>query len=785
MTAVRPFRQTGKQRLLSIICAAAASLSLNAAEPIGLNFTSATGQLMAPNETAGVISQGNWNSVQAQDWGGGDSHWVDAYDANGVMVLNSALPNSGWMWHAENSVTCSGSDDQKMMSGGFLLGGQRGQHSIAVENLPTDYPAAGYDLYIYFGPGTIPGTIWLWDDAQNGNLLATIDLSGLNFISYADAGGYVEATNYIVVKGLTGPNFGIDATKNTLVIAGVQIVPPQVVVPVAITTQPQAASTVVNQPFTLNVTATGHPINYQWRKDGSDIQGAISNTYSVALAQLTDSGTYSVRVYNSSNSIISSNAVVTVSPDTVKPLLLAAKGSQSLDQVTLSFTKPLDAIVAQNVANYTISPNVSVSAAIVVANTNIVLTTSPEAESTQYTVTVNGVKDLSGNTVATNSTAQFWSFTSVDTVPPTVVAVIGSATLDKLTVTFSEAVTGATATNLANYTLSGGVTIIGVAVVDSTHVLITTSAQAPDTEYRLTVNGIMDLAGNVIARDNKFYFWSAGPVIGLNFTSFTGSLMDPSETAGVISQRNWNSVHGQDWGGGDSHWLDVYDGNGVKVIDSTMPNSGWMWHAEGSVTCSGSDDQQMMSGGFLLGGKRSQHSISIEGLSTGFTAAGYDLYIYFGDGTIPGTIWLWDDAQSGTLVQTIYLTNLVFASYALVGGYEDATVDNTGNYIVIRGLTQPNFGIDATKNTLVIAGVQVVQKHLVTSPPLLTIARQSDGTVLVSWPTSPTGFSLQQRTSVGAGAWGAFTGQVSVQGAQSVAVVPPQGSVSMFYRLSR
>jgi hypothetical protein len=124
-----------------------------------------------------------------------------------------------------------------------------------------------------------------------------------------------------------------------------------------------------------------------------------------------------------------------------------------------------------------------------------------EATGATYTLpfasaSANGAKF---KVVATNPTGSATSAEATltvtsDTVKPTIVSVSGNGDFNGVLVTFSEPVTEATASNPANYSLSGGLTISAVTVVSPTKVLLTTSAQTPGTSFTLTVNGVQDLA---------------------------------------------------------------------------------------------------------------------------------------------------------------------------------------------------------------------------------------------------------------------------------------------------
>ncbi len=86
-----------------------------------------------------------------------------------------------------------------------------------------------------------------------------------------------------------------------------------VLVPASITTHPQSQSVLPGANVTFSVTASGDsPLNYQWRFNGTNIVGATNSDLILTNVQLTTSGNYSVFVSNSVNSVVSSNAVLSV-----------------------------------------------------------------------------------------------------------------------------------------------------------------------------------------------------------------------------------------------------------------------------------------------------------------------------------------------------------------------------------------------------------------------------------------------------------------------------------------
>ena len=80
-----------------------------------------------------------------------------------------------------------------------------------------------------------------------------------------------------------------------------------------ISTQPAAQSVVVGQTASFSVTATGTVPTYQWRKNGSNISGATSSTYTTPVTVIGDDGAFfTVVVSNSAGTVTSSSATLSV-----------------------------------------------------------------------------------------------------------------------------------------------------------------------------------------------------------------------------------------------------------------------------------------------------------------------------------------------------------------------------------------------------------------------------------------------------------------------------------------
>ena len=81
----------------------------------------------------------------------------------------------------------------------------------------------------------------------------------------------------------------------------------------SITSQPQSLTRNVGQSATFTVTATGTSLTYQWKKNGGNISGATSTSYTISSVVTGDAGNYTVVVSGACGSpVTSSTAVLTV-----------------------------------------------------------------------------------------------------------------------------------------------------------------------------------------------------------------------------------------------------------------------------------------------------------------------------------------------------------------------------------------------------------------------------------------------------------------------------------------
>jgi uncharacterized delta-60 repeat protein len=167
--------------------------------------------------------------------------------------------------------------------------------------------------------GTAP-IIYQW--YFNGSALpdATNSLLHLSNVQSAQAGNYS-----VSVANVAGSETSTDAILT-------------VIIPPAITGQPQDRSVIAGQTVTLNVAVAGSgPLTYQWSLDGSPLAGATNSALVLAPAQTSDSGHYCVTVTNTAGMAVSAAAAVSVAA----PVTLSnSSSSLSPNGFTFQFSAP-------------------------------------------------------------------------------------------------------------------------------------------------------------------------------------------------------------------------------------------------------------------------------------------------------------------------------------------------------------------------------------------------------------------------------------------------------------
>jgi hypothetical protein len=193
----------------------------------------------------------------------------------------------------------------------------------------------------------------------------------------------------------------------------------------SIVSEPQDQSIGENAPLTITAEISGSPNIYQWYKDGvaldpaktnadgtlyypkSVVQGANKATLYVSMAGTKDSGKYKLVATNPLGSVTTREAVITVVNDTVAPTITSSTVGRtpSISYIRVDFSEQVTAETAGDANNYKLSGGINVTSAQAVSSTAAVVYCDPLATNTTYTLTVNGVKDISSNanTIAANT----------------------------------------------------------------------------------------------------------------------------------------------------------------------------------------------------------------------------------------------------------------------------------------------------------------------------------------------------------------------------------------------
>ena len=147
--------------------------------------------------------------------------------------------------------------------------------------------------------GTSPGYQW----KLNGKNIDGATSSTYTTPATSSADIAAELVYSVVVSNSAGTVTSSDAR---LTVSAMPVAP-------AISTQPAAQTVATGQTATFSVTATGTTLRYQWQKNGKDIDGATSSTYTTDAALMgDDAAVFVVVVSNSLGSVTSSNARLTV-----------------------------------------------------------------------------------------------------------------------------------------------------------------------------------------------------------------------------------------------------------------------------------------------------------------------------------------------------------------------------------------------------------------------------------------------------------------------------------------
>ncbi len=152
-----------------------------------------------------------------------------------------------------------------------------------------------------------PGTSATFTVAASGNAPAFQWRKNGSNIGGATSNSYTIAS--VVVGDAGSYDCVVTDTCNTITSNAATL---SVSTPVSVTSHPSTVTTCPGSPATFTVAAAGSSPTYQWRKNGSNIGGATSNSYTIASVVAGDAGNYDCVVTGSCNNVTSNQAALTV-----------------------------------------------------------------------------------------------------------------------------------------------------------------------------------------------------------------------------------------------------------------------------------------------------------------------------------------------------------------------------------------------------------------------------------------------------------------------------------------
>ncbi|RUS45230.1 Ig-like domain-containing protein [Cohnella sp. AR92] len=193
-----------------------------------------------------------------------------------------------------------------------------------------------------------------------------------------------------------------------------------------------------------------------------------------------------------------------IDDDNSRPSVVSVTG-QNDSTVKVVFSEKVDSDDARDTRNYSINNNVRVNRATLASDgKTVTLYTSELKNGQEYKLTVRGIADLAGNTMNTQKDISFRAINDHDKPYIVNVNVLGNSTVE---LQFNEKINADQAKKTSNYSVNNGLRVTNAVLNDNGDtVILTTSKQTDAVLYTLTVQGISDLAGNVMDKVSNLYF---------------------------------------------------------------------------------------------------------------------------------------------------------------------------------------------------------------------------------------------------------------------------------------
>ena len=407
-------------------------------------------------------------------------------------------------------------------------------------------------------------------------------------------------------------------------------------------------------------------------------------------------------------------------------------------------------------------------------------------------------------------------------LPPQVVTVGQPIwTTNTILVIFQEPVNPAMATNVANYSLNNGATVLSALLRTPTEVYLTTSPLVPGTSYTLTIHGIQDQFGSTMTATNlPSAAYPSAPVLWLR--AGAGITTNSDGTVAEWDDQSSNGNNFNNTGGYPFYPLLVNNAiNGFPMVQFNGTNETYLGAASSQSLAITGDMAIFTVMKFTTfqntngadGGPGGGEIISKTDPTLLGIAAPYDYYVYYNSPYVP--YFLRGNGQSGgtffaggsrnptagvphildVVMQGDIITHRLDAAPSGVLTWTGTPITDSGGPVYIG--TRPDGGVRLTGGMaeLLMFGTAVASNDVVsienylgtkygllTTPPMSLSLTNSAGTntVVVSWPAQWP-FVLQSTPSLNPAVWTTVSSPGTSTNAATVRI--PATNSTVFYRL--
>lgn len=319
-----------------------------------------------------------------------------------TLAVTATGDNLTYQWRHEGAPVAGATESSYTIAS--AVAGDAGRYDVVVSGTCSPAATSNFGIVQIASPAAITQQPQSQTVCENSTVSLTVEATGVQ--------SYIWRKNGVTINGATGPTYTISSAgagaegAYTVTVMGLcdndsvvsQVATLDITRRPAITQQPVNVTVLEGSPMSLSVIATGATLSYQWKKNGTDIDGATERFLSITNTELSDAGSYTVLVSNSCGTVTSATAVVTVTPAGPGPVLALSSNllnfevvvvdSQREKTVTVSNSGTEDLVISaievegDNAGDFTIvdMPSLPVTLTPATGSLELTIRFSPAAE---------------------------------------------------------------------------------------------------------------------------------------------------------------------------------------------------------------------------------------------------------------------------------------------------------------------------------------------------------------------------------------------------------------------